>query len=312
MRRILGAATALALLLPLSACAGDGGTGADRPLTVYATTGYIADAVRTIAPDAQVTTMVGPGGDPHTYQPSTRDVETLRTSDIVFSNGLHLEAQMITQLESLGDRHRALGDRLPQDLLLPWDETDLDGNELFDPHVWNSPDAWQLVVDDIAERLAEEDPDNAQTYRDNARAYNEQIAGLAARSHRVLADLEAPRILVTGHDAFGYFGQTFDMEVRATDFISTEAVLSPTELSGLADYIADNRIPVIFRDNQASPQAITSLEEAVASRGWSVTVSAEELFADSLGPEAPVDTYLGAFEHNVSTVARGLGARNAG
>lgn len=310
MRYITGLAAALALALPLAACSTDSSTpGQDTPLTVYATTGYIADAVHNIAPDAQVTTMVGPGGDPHTYQPSTRDVETLRHSDLVFSNGLHLEAQMTTQLESLGDRHLALGDLLPPDLLLPWEETDPDGHPLHDPHVWNSPAAWQLVVEQIADRLAAEDPDNAETYRANARTYNAQIAELEERSRAQLAELTAPRILVTGHDAFGYFGQTFDLEVRATDFISTEAALSPTELSELADYIVDNRIPTIFRDNQANPQAITSLEEAVSARGWSVTISDAELFADSLGPQAPVDTYLGTLGHNVATVAAGLGGK---
>ncbi len=306
MRRTTGLAAALTLL-PLSACSPTPGT--DDTLTVYATTGHIADAVRTIAPEAETTTMIGPGGDPHTYQPSTRDVEKLRTSDLVFSNGLHLEAQMATQLESLGDRHLALGDHLPKNLLLDWDETDADGSPLHDPHVWNSPAAWSLVVEGIAERLAEEDPGNADAYRANARDYNDRIADLAAQSQQKMTDLDAPRILVTGHDAFAYFGQTFDLEVRATDFISTEAALSPTELSELADYIAENRIPVIFRDNQANPQAITSLQEAVQSRGWNVTISDAELFADSLGPEAPVDTYLGAFGHNVDTVSRALGGK---
>lgn len=82
-----------------------------------------------------------PGGDPHTYQPSTRDIREIGGADVVFWNGLHLEAHMTDQLSSLGDRQLAVGDALPRELLLDWPETDDEGNALHDPHVWNSPEA---------------------------------------------------------------------------------------------------------------------------------------------------------------------------
>ncbi|RNE48172.1 zinc ABC transporter substrate-binding protein [Corynebacterium alimapuense] len=279
----------------------------DGPLTVYATTGYLADAVLNIDPDAEVTTMVGPGGDPHTYQPSTQDIEAMRDVDLVFWNGLHLEAQMIDQLESLGDKQLAVGEMLPEDMLLAWDQTDDEGNPLHDPHIWNSPDAWSLVVEDIADRMGEAVPASADEYEANATDFQEQISEADDWAQEQLSSIPDPRVLVTGHDAFNYFGDTYGLEVRATDFISTQAALSATELSDLADYIVDNEVPVIFQDNQANPQAITSLREAVESRGWDVEISTEELFADSLGPTEPVDTYLGVFENNVNTVAQALG-----
>lgn len=278
-------------------------------VTVYATTGHLADAVANIAPAAEVTTMVGPGGDPHTHQPSTRDIQQLREADLVFWNGLHLEAQMESQLRSLGERQLAAAELLPEHLLIEWEETDSQGRPLHDPHVWNSPEAWQLVIGHLADKLAEIDPGNAAEYHANAADYREQFAAAHDRVVDRLADLPEPRVLVTGHDAFGYFGHTYDLEVLATDFISTEATLSAAELSGLADYIVDHEVPVIFQDNQANPQAVTALREAVEARGWSVRISAEELFADSLGPAAPVDTHLGAFEHNATVVAEELGRR---
>lgn len=296
----------LAAVILTSCTISDPDTG-DGPLTVYVTTGYLADAVANIDPDAEITTMVGPGGDPHTYQPSTRDIEAMRDADLVLWNGLHLEAQMIEQLQSLGERQLAVGDLIPEELLLSWPETDEAGNPLHDPHIWNSPEAWSLVIGHIAERLGEAEPKQAAEYRDNATSYQAQIAHLHEQAEQQLVDIPEPRVLVTGHDAFGYFGQTYDLEVRATDFISTEAALSATELSDLADYIVDHEVPVIFQDNQANPQAITSLREAVEARGWTIAVSTEELFADSLGPTAPVDTYLGVYEHNVTTVAEALG-----
>lgn len=304
----LGAATAALLLITgCSATPQDNGGGDADALTVYATTGYLADAVANIAPDADVTTMVGPGGDPHTYQPSTRDIETIQNADVVLWNGLHLEAQMIDQLESLGDKQLAVGDALPEDLLLAWPETDDEGNPLHDPHVWNSPEAWSLVVGYVADKLGEIDPENADEYQANAEAYIGEIEAAAAEAEELLASVPEPRILITGHDAFNYFGDTYDLEVYATDFVSTEAALSAEELSELAMLIADNQVPVIFQDNQANPQAITSLREAVRALGWEVEISDQELYADSLGADPGVDTYLGVFTHNALAVADALG-----
>ena len=312
-RRAGALAVALAGALALASCSTATATAPPPPaehagLRVYATTGYLADAVANIAPEARVTTMVGPGGDPHTYQPSTRDIEALLDADVVLWNGLHLEAQMIDQLSSLGDRQLAVGEELPPELLLDWPETDDEGRPLHDPHVWNSPEAWAIVVERVAEQLGEADPGRAAEYRANAADYAGRIRAAADEAAGLLALIpDDRRILITGHDAFGYFGDTYDLEVHATDFVSTEAALSPEELSGLADLIAEHEIPVVFQDNQANPQAITSLTEAVRARGWQVEVSDEELYADSLGAEPGVDTYLGVFTHNARAIARALG-----
>lgn len=304
----IGAVVSTALMLTSTAtiALAHGEHGA---MTVYATTGYLADAVANVAPDAEVITMVGPGGDPHTYQPSTQDIETIQNADAVVWTGLHLEARMDDLLESLGDKQVAVGELLPEALLLDWPETDDEGNALNDPHVWNSPEAWSLIVGYIADHLGELDPDNAADYQANAEAYIAEIEAAAAEAEELLAAIpQGSRILITGHDAFNYFGETFDIEVRATDFVSSEAQMSPREMSDLAAFIAENRIPVIFQDNLANPQAITSLQEAVQALGWQVEISDRELFADSLGADPGVDTYLGVFRHNASTVASALGA----
>lgn len=309
-KRSSGVSAAALAALVFTGCASGSAqeAGGDDQLTVYATTGYLADAVENIAPDAEVTTMVGPGGDPHTYQPSTQDIQTIEAADVVLWNGLHLEAQMIDLLEAQGDRQLAVADQLPEDLLLSWPETDDEGNPLHDPHVWNSPEAWSIVVDHVAEKLGDIDPENAEDYQANAEDYQQDIADTAQEVETLLADIPEPRMLITGHDAFNYFGDTYDLEVHATDYVSTDAALSAGELSGLADVIADNEVPVIFQDNQANPQAITSLQEAVQQRDWDVEVSDAELYADSLGSEDGVETYLGVFEHNATAIADALGA----
>ena len=306
VRRLAAALTVTAALV-LAACSAPPGEPGQEVLTVYATTGYLADAVATIAPEAEVTTMVGPGGDPHTYQPSTQDIETIQAADVVLWNGLHLEAQMEDLLHGLGDQQLAVAELLPPQMLLDWPEIDDQGNALNDPHVWNSPEAWSLVVGHVADQLAEADPDGGEEYAQHAAAYQDEIAVAAQEVDELLETVPQPRILITGHDAFNYFGQTYDLEVHATDFVSTDAALSPTELSDLADLIAENEVPVIFQDNQANPQAITSLQEAVQARGWQVEISEQELYADSLGADPGLDTYLGVFRHNATTVADALG-----
>ena len=297
-----------ALALALTGCSGQTTRQDDgKKLSVYATTGYLADAVANIAPDAEITTMVGPGGDPHTYQPSTQDIEKMRSADLVFWNGLNLEAHMTSQLESFGDRQLAVGSKVPEKLLLPWPEKDDKGRPLHDPHIWNSPEAWLIAVDSVADKIAEADPKNEKTYRANAEKYKEKIRAAVSEADAKLAKIDAPRILVTGHDAFNYFGKHFDLEVHATDFISTEAKRSAKEIDELATLIASKKVPTIFLDNQATPQAIKSLQEAVHAKGWDVKISDAELYADSLGAEPGVDTYLGAFTHNVDAVAEALG-----
>lgn len=304
-------ATTLGLAaMTLSACGDSAGSG-DGELTVYATTGYLADAVHNIAPEAEVTTMVGPGGDPHTYQPSTQDIEAMQEADVVVWNGLHLEAQMIDQLESLGDKQLAMGDQLPQEDLLDWPDADEEGEPMYDPHVWNSPNAWSKVVGYTADHMAELDPDNADEYQENAEQYQQEIADADEEVSELMDEVTDPRILVTGHDAFNYFGDTYDLDVHATDFISSEAALSAGELSDLADLIADEEVPVVFQDNQASPQAITSLTEAVESRDWDVEISDAEMYADSLGADEDVDTYLKVFKHNAEAVHEALAGETA-
>jgi len=293
LKRNLLAATAIAMALPATAALAD--------ITVYATTGYLGDAVSKIAPDAEVITMVGPGGDPHTYQPSTQDIQTIQAADAVVWNGLYLEARMEDLLKSLGDKALATAETLPAAMLLPWED------DLSDPHVWNSPVAWSAIVGHVADHLAEIDPDNAEAYISNAKDYIADIRAADAKATAMMASIPEGSVLITGHDAFEYFGDIYGLEVMATDFVSTEAEMSPAQLAELAQFIADNKIPVIFQDNQANPQAIVSLQEAVAALGWNVQISGDELFADSLGAEEDVDEYIEVFLHNARAVSSALG-----
>ncbi|MDO4887297.1 MAG: metal ABC transporter substrate-binding protein [Actinomycetaceae bacterium] len=315
LRRLVALLAAAALCLGAAACgrADDQGPSGSSPgsgLKIFATTGYLGDAAKNVAPGAEITVMVKPGGDPHTYQPTTRDIEAMQSADIVLWNGLHLEALMIDRLRDQGERGLEVGAGVDPKLLLDWPETDAEGNALSDPHIWNSPEIWQSVVTQIGDKCAETDADHGDEYRANAEAYNAKIAALDEKANaRFAAIPEENRVLVTGHDAFNYLGQRYGLTVYATDFVSSEAELSAGDLKNLAAMISEKRVPIIFVDNVKNPQAIRSLQEAVRANGWDVAVSETELYADSLGDASPVDTYLGVFEHNVETIASGLGAQ---
>ncbi|AQL50238.1 Putative membrane protein [Corynebacterium pseudotuberculosis] len=273
--------------------------------------------MKNVAPDADLTVMVGPGGDPHTYQPSTSDVKAMQEADVVFWSGLGMEANMIDQLKGLGDKQIALAEQIPENMLLPWEEDgdheshSHEGHEheghshgAWDPHVWNSTDNWKLVVDQIVKKMSAADPDKADTYKTNGAEYNKKIdetkAYVQERINTIPAD---QRTLVSGHDAFRYFGKQFGLEIKATDFVTSDAQRSASELNELAEFIVEHKVPVIFQDASANPQAVKSLEENVAAKGGKVTVSSAELYSDSLGATAPADTYTGALRYNADTIA---------
>lgn len=339
------AAIAACSLFAAGACATDQTEGNSsnassdgNALTVFVTTGYLSDAVHNIAPDANLVTMIGPGGDPHSYQPTTKDIAAMKDADVVFWNGLGLEESVHEQLESLGDKQVAVGESIPKDMLLPWTEdedTDHDHDHEseaahefedadhdhegesghhhdhsgleYDPHVWNSTENWKIVVDTIVDKLSAVDTEHAADYRRNGDAYKGEIDEAAAYVKDKIAEIPAEsRTLISGHDAFAYFGHEFGLEVRATDFVSSEAQLSAAQLVELAQYIADHKVRTIFQDNVSNPQAIESLKERVQADGWETTVSDQVLYSDALGTQSPQDTYLGALKYNADTISAAL------
>lgn len=319
MRRPLQIIAAAVATMALAACgaanteqsaAPAADAGHEGHMHIFATTGYLGDAAHVLAPEAEVTVMVKPGGDPHTYQPTTQDIEAMQTVDLVLWNGLHLEALMTEQLEAQGDRQLEVGKNVSEDLLLDWPETDDKGNALHDPHIWNSPEIWKGVVLDIAKRLGEMDPEHAADYNKRAEEYNAEIEKIDTEAKAKFDTLpKENRILITGHDAFNYLGKRYGLEVHATDFVTSEAELSPAQLEELATTIVNGKVPAIFVDNLKNPQAVQSLQEAVKAKGWDVKIAPEELYADSLGEAAPVDTYLGVFQHNMNAITTALGVK---
>lgn len=312
-KRFVAVAAIMTLAMAGCSVAKDSSTSTtpkDGKLKIVATTGYLGDAVKNIAPDADINVLVKPGGDPHTQELTTKDTEAIANADLVVWTSHDMEHKMMGQLEKMGEKQlpAAEGEDIAP-MLLPWEE---DGKiEGHDPHVWNSPDIWMKVVDHIADKLAKMQPSNADKFKANAKAYNGKIETAKAEAAAQLNTIPAEnRVLITGHDAFNYLGKTFNIEIHATDFVSSESEISAKQMDDLAALIAEKRVPKIFQDNLKNPKAIENLQKAVESKGWKVEVSDQELYADSLGTESPVDTYLGAFEHNAKAISEALKQKN--
>lgn len=312
IRKATAVAAGSALLIGLAGCSTQGGDKKAEPkketgkkLTVVATTGYLGDAVKNIAPDADVNVLVKPGGDPHTQELTTADIQAVDKADAVVWTSHDMEHHMMDKLDKLGDKQVPAAEAIPEGDLLPWEE---DGKvEGHDPHVWNSPDNWKHVVTAIAKKLGEIDKANAETYTKNAEAYNKKIDEAKEAAGKKLESIPPERrVLITGHDAFNYLGKTFNIEIHATDFVSSESEMTASQLDELAKLIAEKKVPMIFQDNLKNPEAVKHLKEAVKAKGWDVEVSDKPLYADSLGEQAPVDTYLGVFEYNADAIASAL------
>ncbi|MGM5593511.1 metal ABC transporter substrate-binding protein [Corynebacterium glucuronolyticum] len=309
IHKLVAAGVALATVANLTACSVEStdtqAQASTNALTVVASTGYLADAVRNIAPEAQVTTLVKPGGDPHTQALTSTDVQKIEKADLMVWTSHDMEHKMMDQFDKLGARSLPAAEEISEENLLPWEE---DGKiEGHDPHVWNSPDNWITTVNAIADKLATIDAPHADEYAANAKTYTEQIAQLEQYGKEKLKDVPADkRFLITGHDAFNYLGATFNLEVLATDFVSSESEMSAQAMDELAQTIVDHKVKVVFQDNLKNPEVIRHLQDSVRAKGGDVTISDDVLYADTLGEQAPVDTYIGAFRHNIDAIASAL------
>ncbi len=288
----------------------------DEQLRVVATTGHIADTLNNLGGGDLFTVenLLGPGIDPHTYVPTEGDIELFETADIVFYNGVRLEAQMDELLEQLGERGDtvvvAVGDSLPEDQLLDWEP---ENNLPFDPHIWNDMRLWMQVTQTMADTLAEVDPANAEQYA----ALNEEYQVQLQETHDyVLAVAESipqeNRVIISGHDAFNYFGRTYDFQVEAVQGISTETEASAADIQQLVDLIVEREVPAIFIENIVAPDTIEAVQAGAQAEGVDVQIGGE-LYSDALGePGSPGATYTGLMRYNIDTIAGALGGAPGG
>jgi manganese/zinc/iron transport system substrate-binding protein len=247
---------------------------------------------------------MGPGIDPHLYRARESDVHALAAADIIFYNGLHLEGKMGHVLQGM---HRfahvvAVADSIDKNLLRISEFEDL-----YDPHIWFDVTLWMKVVGCIQKKLIEYDAENAEVYQKNGDEYSAQLALLHASLYKRMQDIPyQKRVLVTAHDAFGYFGRAYECEVVGLQGLSTDADINTKDIQLLADYIAHKKINAIFVESSIPQRALIAVQNAVHARGWSVAMG-DELYSDSLGDETTyAHDYCGMMRYNVEVIACAL------
>ena len=303
----------LLLSLLLGGCARPTSSGgaadfSDRKMRVVVTTNIIGDLVREVAGDhVALTTLMGPGVDPHLFRASEGDVQTMVQADLVLYNGLHLEGKMTDVFAQMNRRSvptSALAEAaVPDSLLIPSAEY----ASSYDPHVWFDVALWARVARHVGDVLAARDTAHGAIYRRNAAAYARRLDSLdqyvATQARRVP---DERRVLITSHDAFRYLGRAYDIEVRGLQGISTASEAGTRDVQSLTDFVTERRIPALFVESSVSPRGIEAVQKAVRARGFDVTVGGT-LYGDALGDRgSPTGTYVGALRHNIDTIVEGL------
>ncbi|MBP9145449.1 MAG: zinc ABC transporter substrate-binding protein [Thermoanaerobaculia bacterium] len=277
------------------------------PLRVVATTGMIGDAARRLGGEhVAVTALMGPGVDPHLYKASEGDVRLLADADLILYNGLHLEGKMGDVLVKMARTRPvvAVSEDLPRDELR--EPPEMAGQ--YDPHVWFDVALWAKTLAPIERELARLAPAHAATFAANRQAYEAELAELDAWVKELIATIPVEqRVLITAHDAFGYFGRRYGIRVVGLQGISTLAEAGLKDVDRVVDEIVAKRIPAIFVESSVPRRAIEAVESAVRSRGHEVVIGGQ-LFSDALGAaDSPAGNYPGMVRANVETIVRSLG-----
>ena len=277
-------------------------------LRCLATTGMIGDLVKAVVGErGHVEVLMSSGVDPHLYQPTRSDLAKVLAADVIFYNGLHLEGRMdeaFVRAQKAGRSVCAVAEQLPMQSLLH----DAEDPEAHDPHVWMDPKSWRMVLLAIRDRCVLLDPAGREVYESNTDSYLKNLKALDVYASEVLQSVPAEvRVLVTAHDAFGYFGKRFGFDVIGLQGISTESEASVQDVNRLVDLLVQRKIPAIFVESTVPEKGIRALIEGASAQGHQVKIGGS-LYSDAMGDSGTWSgTYLGMIDHNVTTITRALG-----
>ncbi|MGL4236519.1 zinc ABC transporter substrate-binding protein AztC [Tabrizicola sp.] len=301
-RLLLASATALALVTPAFA---------QEKLKVIATFSILGDIVANVGGDrVEVTTLVGPDGDAHVYQPSPADAQAVAGAAVIVANGLGFEGWMDRLIEASGTKAAMVNASEGVTPIAFGEEDHAEGEAgheghdhgAEDPHAWQSVANVGIYVSNIAKDLSAADPEGAETYKANAAAYLAELDTLDTEIRSAVAALpEDRRTIVTSHDAFGYFAAAYGLTFVAPQGISTEAEASAQDVAALITQIKDQKIGAVFVENIADRRL---LDQIASETGAKIGGT---LYSDALSAaDGPAGTYLDMMRHNLSQLTAAL------
>ncbi len=282
-------------------------TIAQKPANVVVTVGMIGDVVKNVGGECvEVTTIMGAGVDPHLYQASARDVRTFSNADIIFYSGYTLEGQLGDVLDRFAERKPTVA--VSPNSIEPTELISVEGFYSIDPHLWMDVSLWAKIVPTIATSLSELNPDCAETFSANAEAYVIQLEGLHCWIAEAIATIpEKQRLMVTAHDAFGYYGRAYGLEVAGIQGVSTESEAGIADIRAMAELIAERNVPAVFIESTINPRTVQAVVDAAKQAGHEVKLG-EALYSDAMGEEGTYGgTYIGMLYTNTRHITEALG-----
>ncbi|WP_312062833.1 metal ABC transporter substrate-binding protein [Pantoea septica] len=270
-----------------------------KTVNVVASFTVLADIVKQVGGEhVNVKSLVGPNGDPHTFEPTPQDSQALASADLVFVSGLGLEGWMDRLVSASGYK----GDAVVASRGVATRRMEEEGKAVTDPHAWNSMHNGVIYAANVMNALIKADPQDADAIRLSGEKYIEKLQTLDGWAKTAFAAIPvAKRKVLTSHDAFGYFGQRYGVTFLAPVGFSTEAEASASEVGGLIQQLKAEHIHSYFIENQTDPRLVKQIASATGAQPGG------ELYPEALSqPSGPAPTYVAAFRHNVEAMIRSM------
>lgn len=269
-------------------------TSAAEKLQVVTSFSILADMTQEVGGEhIQITNLVGPDADAHTYEPSPDDAKALLSAKLIIKNGLGFEPwldRLLTSTETSAPVISASRGVIPRSL-------DEEGETVPDPHAWHNLANAELYVRNITKALETADPTNKADYERNSQAYLKKIYALLAEAKAKLEALPpGNRKIVTSHDAFGYLGQAYGIDFMAPQGLSTEREPSAADVAALITQIRKAKVKAVFMENIKDARL---LKQVAAESGAHIGGT---LYSDALAANGPASTFIGLFEYNLNTL----------
>lgn len=277
------------------------------PLKVVASFTVIADFAKNVGGDRiDVTTIVGPDGDAHVYEPSPADAVAMAKADIVLVNGLHFEGFLQRLVDATATKASIVTltkgvtpiDFKPEFADAAEGAGTGGGKTVTDPHAFQSITNAKIYVANIAEAFCAADSDGCVSYQTNAAAYTKKLDAVEGEVKAAIASIpEAKRVVITSHDAFGYFEHEYGLTFLAPQGISTDSEPSAADVARLVDQVKQDKAAAIFVENITNPRLI---EQIASETGIKVGGT---LYSDALSqPDGPASTYIDMMHNNIRQI----------
>lgn len=273
--------------------------GLAKTLNVVTSFSILGDITQEVGgKNVNVTTLVGPDGDPHTFEPSPKDSAALSKADVVVVNGLGLEGWLDRLVKASGFKGTLVvaSDGVKTHTL------DEDGETVTDPHAWNSAANGALYAQNILSGLVNADPQDKAALEASGKPYIAQLTELDAWAKARFSQIpQEKRKVLTSHDAFGYFGRAYGVEFLAPQGLSSESEASAAQVAALIKQIKADGVNTWFMENQLDPRLVKQIASATGAQPGG------ELYPEALSAKGGVaDSYVKAFRHNVETIANSM------